>query len=131
MQITALETFARRQMVVGADADAIVGADGKWSGVRQTVLERLDAHRREIAALKLGRGEIPDDLRCPLTLEIFLDPVSAADGHTYERVAIEEWLATGARTSPVTNEPLESLKLVPQHTVKKLTAAFIDSHRRC
>ena len=43
----------------------------------------------------------------------------------------KEWLATGARTSPVTNEPLESLKLVPQHTVKKLTAAFIDSHRRC
>ena len=39
VQITALETFAGRQMVVGADADAVVGADGKWSGIRQTVLE--------------------------------------------------------------------------------------------
>ena len=90
----------------------------------------MRAHREEIARLRLTRSEIPDDLRYPLTLELFCDPVSAADGHTYERCAIEEWFETGARASPITNEPLESLKLIPQHTVKKLTAAFIDSHRR-
>ena len=58
------------------------------------------------------------------------EPVTAADGHTYERVAIEEWLATGSRTSPTTNEPLQSTALIPQHTVKKLVCAFMDTRRR-
>ena len=56
--------------------------------------------------------------------------MTAADGHTYERVAIEEWLATGSRTSPTTNEPLQSTALIPQHTVKKLVCAFMDTRRR-
>ena len=29
---------------------------------------------------------------CPITCEIMEDPVVAADGHTYERTAIAEWL---------------------------------------
>ena len=92
--------------------------------------ETLRSHREEIARLRLTRAEIPEDLRCPLTLDLFCDPVSAADGHTYERVAIEEWLATGSRTSPTTNEPLQSTTLIPQHTVKKLVCAFMDTRRR-
>ena len=68
-------------------------------------------------------------LRCPLTLELFCDPVSAADGHTYERVAIEEWLKTKG-TSPMTQEPLQSKTLIPQHTMKKLVCAFMDTRRR-
>jgi len=92
--------------------------------------EALRSHREEIARLRLTRGEIPEDLRCPLTLDLFCDPVTAADGHTYERVAIEEWFATGSRTSPTTNEPLTSTLLIPQHTVKKLVCAFMDTRRR-
>ena len=57
------------------------------------------------------------------------DPVSAADGHTYERVAIEEWLATGSRTSPSTGQPLQSTALIPQFTVKRLVVAFMETRR--
>ena len=88
-----------------------------------------DDYREEIARLRLTRGEIPEDLRCPLTLELFCEPVTAADGHTYEKVAIEQWFLK-ARTSPTTNEPLESTALIPQHTVKKLVCAFMDTRRR-
>ena len=91
--------------------------------------ETLRSHREEIARLRLTRGEIPEDLRCPLTLDLFCDPVTTADGHTYERVAIEEWFATGSRTSPTTNEPLTSTLLIPQHTVKKLVCAFMETRR--
>ena len=92
--------------------------------------DTLRSHREEIAQLRLKRGEIPEDLRCPLTLELFCDPVSAADGHTYERCAIEEWFATGSRASPTTNETLVSTALIPQHTMKKLVCAFMDTTRR-
>ena len=38
---------------------------------------------------------------CPITLQLPTEPVKAEDGHTYERKAIEGWLAQNA-TSPVT-----------------------------
>ena len=50
---------------------------------------------------------------CPITQEIMVDPVMAADGHTYERTAIEGWLGRGRRTSPMTNLPLENTILTP------------------
>ena len=51
------------------------------------------------------------------------------DSHTYERVAIEQWFATGARTSPTTNERLDNLTLVPNHTVRRLIAAELERRR--
>jgi hypothetical protein len=33
----------------------------------------------------------PDELRCPITLDLFMDPVTAADGVAYERWAIERY----------------------------------------
>jgi hypothetical protein len=46
--------------------------------------------------------EIPEDFKCPISVtdELMKDPVVAADGHTYERAAIEEWFNNGH-----TNEP--------------------------
>ena len=46
-----------------------------------------------------------------------VDPVIAADGHTYERSAIQQWLQTKS-TSPVTRLPLAHLRLVPNVLVR-------------
>ena len=63
---------------------------------------------------------------CPIMCEIMKDPVLLMeDGHTYERVALEQWFATGARTSPSTSAELDSLATAPNHTVKKLIAALL------
>ena len=53
------------------------------------------------------------------------DPVSADDGHTYERACIEAWFAKGKRTSPATNALLESLKLRPNHVVRRMVAKYL------
>ena len=50
---------------------------------------------------------------CPITQDSFVDPVVTADGHTYERWAIQAWFNTGRTTSPLTNLPLRSLDLFP------------------
>lgn len=47
-----------------------------------------------------------------------LDPVVAADGHSYERAAIERWFALGHRTSPRTNEALRVQDLLPNHALR-------------
>ena len=51
-----------------------------------------------------------------------VDPVIAADGNTYERAAIETYIAqqrrgTGWR-SPLTNAVVESTVLVPNHALR-------------
>lgn len=38
---------------------------------------------------------------CPITLELFRDPVQAADGHTYDRAALEAWFAQHPGDAPV------------------------------
>jgi hypothetical protein len=52
---------------------------------------------------------------------LFKDPVVAADGCTYERSAIEQWLETH-ETSPMTNAPLEHKLLFPNNLAKALVS---------
>uniref|UniRef100_A0A7S4URN4 U-box domain-containing protein n=1 Tax=Paramoeba aestuarina TaxID=180227 RepID=A0A7S4URN4_9EUKA len=58
-------------------------------------------------------------MRCPITLTPLIDPVLAADGHTYERNAIELWFQSGQRISPMTGEPLPNLNLIPNYIVRQ------------
>ena len=97
----------------------------------QSVLEKeLAEHRAEIEKLRIGRGELPDDYYCSITCEVMSDPVMAADGYSYERVAIEQWLATGAGTSPKTNELLENEKLLPNKALKALIVDELERRAR-
>ena len=52
---------------------------------------------------------VPPQFICPITQVIMTDPVTTADGHVYERAAIEEWLEEHV-TSPITNEDLLHLQ---------------------
>lgn len=57
---------------------------------------------------------------CPLTHEVFEDPVMAPDGQVYERSAIVEWLERQG-TSPFTEQPMNTEQL---RTVSVLSAAL-------
>lgn len=50
----------------------------------------------------------PRELICPITQELYRDPVLACDGHTYERKSLTTWFGTGNIRSPVTNSILDS-----------------------
>ena len=53
------------------------------------------------------------------TREIMVDPVVAADGHTYERRSIEQWFSLGKRTSPTTGAVLSAFTLFPNVNLRK------------
>src|ERR1700728_3275800 len=57
--------------------------------------------------------------KCPITDEIFEDPVMGDDGHTYERKAITEWLTKNG-TSPMTRQPMKIDSLRTNYAVKKM-----------
>ncbi|DBB07755.1 TPA: hypothetical protein ACH3X3_009173 [Trebouxia sp. C0006] len=49
--------------------------------------------------------------------KLMVEPVIAADGHTYERSAMEHWLQQND-TSPVTHLPLPHKRLVPNVVIR-------------
>ena len=69
-----------------------------------------------------------DELLCPITLALFRDPVMAQDGHTYERQAIEAWIAKNG-TSPITDQQLSLENLYPNYVIKKAIDRFENSLR--
>jgi len=58
-----------------------------------------------------GGDNMLDCFTCPLTKEIFHDPVVLSDGFTYERSAIQKWLDLGNKRSPMTNIELTNVEL--------------------
>jgi hypothetical protein len=64
-----------------------------------------------------------NSLICPITLEIFIEPVIGSDCHTYERTAIINWLQR-KEISPMTYEPMSinSLRsnLAMRNTIEEL-----------
>ena len=60
------------------------------------------------------------DFVCAITNDLMRDPVVAANGHSYERAAMERWMATpNGHKDPLTGLPLANTNLIPNHTLKK------------
>jgi U-box domain len=59
---------------------------------------------------------LPNMPLCSITGQAMVDPVVAADGHTYERSAIARWLLTSDK-SPLTGSVLDHKNLVPNYSL--------------
>lgn len=64
--------------------------------------------------------EVHPEWICPITREVFRDPVVASDGHSYERLDIERWIAQNANpSSPMTNQNLAYTNLYENIGLRK------------
>lgn len=59
------------------------------------------------------------DFHCPISWDVFKDPVILEDGFSYEREKICEWL-TKNRTSPTTNRKLYNKRVIPNQILKNI-----------
>jgi hypothetical protein len=75
------------------------------------------------------KDTIPQEFFCPITAEIFFDPVMTSDGQTYEKSAIEEWLKNNEK-SPLTGKNLANKKLIPNFVMKKLINSFYEMNKK-
>jgi hypothetical protein len=57
---------------------------------------------------------------CPISYDIFYNPVITCDGQTYEKMDILRWFMEGNETSPLTGKKLESLEIVPNIVLKNV-----------
>ncbi|KAJ6945095.1 hypothetical protein NC651_000201 [Populus alba x Populus x berolinensis] len=67
---------------------------------------------------------IPHDFICPLTGQLFEDPVTLETGQTFEREAIREWFDQGNKTCPVSGKTLACSTVPLTNSILKLV---IDS----
>ena len=94
-------------------------------GPFKTRLEQAKLAIKGVGRVRVPRGDLPDEYRCPITLNAMVDPCLAADGHSYERRAIERWFAAHG-TSPLTNERLDSTEVRPNHALRNAIVRFWD-----
>lgn len=81
----------------------------------KTIREAMPDVEQMQVELKKLRGIVADlkhDCLCPIRQSPMIDPVVAADGHSYDRKAIERWVCAHG-TSPMTNMTLANMAFVP------------------
>ena len=111
-----LDSFKRTDF---KEIQTIIDQIAKEDSKPDPTKERQDMH-----ILKNSyKNDVPNEFLCPITEEIFTDPVMTCDGHTYERKAIEAWL-NSHDNSPVTNLPLSNKNLMPNVVLKNLIKGF-------
>ncbi|KAF4108714.1 hypothetical protein G5714_009787 [Onychostoma macrolepis] len=92
-------------------------------GLRGRVLRKIKDLRSS-----LMDSDVPDEFLCPITRELMKDPVIAADGFSYEREAMESWINTPNRSSPMTNLPLQTTLLTANRSLKTAIQRWKSSH---
>ncbi|KAH0751100.1 hypothetical protein KY290_030332 [Solanum tuberosum] len=107
----------------------------KIKGFVLTETPEIDSSSREKSSTCSGQASIeathkapviPDDFRCPISLELMKDPVIVSSGQTYERSSIEKWLEAGHSTCPKTQQVLTSNVVTPNYVLRSLIAQWCE-----
>jgi U-box domain len=80
------------------------------------------------AAKATGATAESDWWRCPLSGNGMRDPVlCGGEGHSFERAALEHWMATNPGVDPVSRQPLPpgAGNVVPNHALRSLLAQHL------
>ncbi|KMT07272.1 hypothetical protein BVRB_6g149020 [Beta vulgaris subsp. vulgaris] len=92
--------------------------------------EELETYSRPTAKVynKISNYNVsclnPDDIKCPISLEIMMDPVTISTGQTYDRINIIKWFKAGNPVCPKTGQRVQNLDLVPNIALKKVIKQY-------
>ncbi|OAY82352.1 U-box domain-containing protein 9 [Ananas comosus] len=84
---------------------------------------RKEEGEREVESL-----EIPKRFLCPISSELMRDPVVVASGQTYDRPFIEEWLNSGNRICPQSQQVLANTILTPNLVIRSMISEWCTDH---
>ncbi|KAK1571444.1 hypothetical protein Q3G72_017175 [Acer saccharum] len=88
-----------------------------------TTCTSLEEKQKRYTMTKNSLGRQPleplQSFYCPITLDVMTDPVEISSGRTFERSAIEKYLAEGKKDCPLTLTPLDNLCFRPNKNLQK------------
>ncbi|KAJ7945532.1 RING-type E3 ubiquitin transferase [Quillaja saponaria] len=95
----------------------------------QRELSKLGSFNFKPNNIKSGQISLaPEELRCPISLQLMYDPVIIDSGQTYERICIEKWFSDGHSTCPKTQQNLSHLCLTSNICCKGLVASWCEQN---
>jgi hypothetical protein len=113
---------------IGTSKDSVISLEWK------DIYKFSEDHEEIVVIEKVGNEgkvslmeKLQSNLICPITREIFMDPVIASDGFTYEREAITGWLGVN-KNSPITRALLTET-LIPNKHIKMIISEIIDDEK--
>ncbi|XP_066395677.1 protein spotted leaf 11-like [Miscanthus floridulus] len=129
------ESLTLHEMASGGDPGAVVE---KMSMLLKRIKDFVQTEDPEMGAQastanispkdNSARPVIPDDFRCPISLDLMNDPVIVATGQTYERGYIEMWLEAGRDTCPKTQQKLANKSLTPNYVLRSLITQWCEAN---
>lgn len=112
--------------VLGSLEDGMSGGNGH---AFERQFSKLCSFNFKSGVRRSGQMPVPpEELRCPISLQLMYDPVIIASGQTYERICIEKWFGDGHNTCPKTQQQLSHLSLTPNYCVKGLVASWCEQN---
>ncbi|EFJ15072.1 hypothetical protein SELMODRAFT_41798, partial [Selaginella moellendorffii] len=82
-----------------------------------------------VTSLSLSSSSIPDEYKCPISLELMRDPVIIATGQTYDRSSIQRWVEAGNITCPKSGQKLIHMTLIPNFALRSLIAQWCEKNK--
>lgn len=95
------------------------------SGEQQKELEALE-EIFERASEKTK--EVPSCFTCPLTTDVFRDPVITPFGSAYEHSALKAHLESAQKIDPITQQPLKESELIRNLNLRSATHLYLQTH---
>src|SRR5437588_493849 len=77
--------------------------------------------------MSVTKDEIYNDIICPISVQIFNQPVIASDKKVYEKMCITKWFSLN-QTSPLTGEILTDFNLADSVLIKQLVDNFLEKY---
>jgi len=106
---------------IGATAPPPGSRDGEEDEAAAAGCTDIDTHAADSGA--------PPTFFCPIALTLFRDPVMLPTGQSYERAAIERWLAAGNATCPATGQRLgRPVPLTPNVALRRSVEDWCGAH---
>lgn len=81
-----------------------------------------------VVGMEEHRVEVPDILLCPLTHQIMRQPVTATDGHVYEREAIVKHMSVADAVSPFTRGAFGSRDVLVNDAITARVVLLLREH---
>lgn len=137
-EVTGIRGYSRdpvvqREKKLAREARKIIAKREKRARekIARQEMKRQEEERAKLEAMALAealaRDAMPDEYVCPITQELMVDPVTCADGHSYERTAILQWLEKHD-TSPKTGLVLAMKHVFPAIALRNLIADFREAN---
>ena len=96
--------------------------------VEEEQAKKIQKAIREFLRKKHEKVVIPQNFKCPITMDLFRNPVVTSDGHTYEYGEILKVINTTMR-SPMTGQTLPNKNIVPNLNLRSEVMEFRQQNK--